>query len=422
MTLSSEASQASSNRQNIQSIVPLEDFPILDQKVGEYPLVYLDNAATTHKPRVVVDALSHYYLYDNSNVHRGFHELSNRATDAYEKSRVTIAEFFGAESPDEIIFTKGTTEAINVLAHSWGLTTLGKRDIILLTEMEHHSNLVPWQIVAERTGATIRYVPILEGGTGLDLSEFESLLTEEVKLFAMSHLSNTLGTRNPVKELCAKARERGVLTLLDGAQSCGHTPVNVQEIGCDFYAASGHKMMAPTGTGILYGRREVLEKLPPFHGGGDMISKVTYEKSVWKDLPHKFEAGTPNIAGAVGLAAAATYLDKIGRDKVELHDRELGTYAAEKFRELEFIRVIGAEGERTGVVTFAMDGVHSHDVVTMADTRGVALRGGHHCNQPLMRKLGVPATARASFYVYNTSEEVDRCVEVLKYIHQFFNE
>ncbi len=399
------------------------DFPILDQQVHGRPLIYFDNAATTQKPRAVVDALCQYYEHDNANVHRGIHELSNRATTAFEAARARAARFVNARSPEEIIFTRGTTEGINLVAQTWGPRHLKAGDLILLTEMEHHSNLVPWQLLAERTGAKLSFVPVT-GDTGLlDLSRLDEWLTKEVKLFALTHISNSLGTINPVAELCARARNLGVTTLVDAAQSAGHRLLNVQEIGCDFLAFSGHKMCGPTGIGVLYGRQEVLEAMPPYQGGGEMILNVEFQKSTWKHAPHKFEAGTPDIAGAVGLHAAMDYLDAIGRDKIARHDQDLGAYAYARLSEFKrSIRLFGPHIGRAGLVSFLLNGVHAHDVVTVADQRGVALRGGHHCNQPLMHKLGVEATARASLYFYNTTEEIDRFVDVVREIQKFFGE
>ena len=396
------------------------DFPILDQQVHGHPLVYFDNAATSQKPRAVIDALVRYYERDNANVHRGIHELSNRSTNAFEAARERTRKFLNARSTEEIIFTRGTTEGINLVANAWGGKFIKAGDVILLTEMEHHSNIVPWQMLAERTGAKLRYIPITGDEGLLDLDKLDSLLTPEVKLFAMVHISNALGTLNPVADLCARARKLGITTLVDGAQSAGHLPVDVQAIGCDFYAFSGHKICGPTGIGALYGRKEVLENTPPWHGGGEMIATVDYFKSTWNTLPHKFEAGTPDISGPIGLHAALDYLDAVGRENIFRHDLELATYAYQRLSELKGVRLFGPRGERGGLVSFLLDDVHAHDVVTIADRYGVALRGGHHCTQPLMKKLGVPSTARASFYFYNTKAEVDRFIEVVREIQKFF--
>ena len=396
-----------------------EDFPILDQKVHGHPLVYFDNAATTQKPRAVVEALRHYYEHDNANVHRGLHELSSRATEAYEAARTRVAQYIGAANSDEIVFTRGTTEGINLVAQTWGAKFVRAGDVILLTEMEHHSNLVPWQLLAERTGASLRFVPVRDDGT-LALEQLDQLLTPEVKLFAFTHVSNSLGTINPVAELCAKARAVGAVTLVDAAQSGGHMPVNVQELGCDFLAVSGHKMCAPTGSGALYGRAEILDAMPPWHGGGEMIVSVTLEKSSFKKAPHRFEAGTPNIAGAIGLAAAIDYLEGLGRFTIAEHDAQLTSYAIDRFADLPGMRILGPSGERGAILGFVMDGVHPHDLTTFADQRGLALRGGHHCNQPLMRRFGLPGTTRASFYFYNTTAEIDRMIDILREAARFF--
>ena len=397
------------------------DFPILDQQVHGQPLIYFDNAATTQKPRAVVDALRHYYEHDNANVHRGIHELSNRATAAFEAARTRAAQFINARSADEIIFTRGTTEGINLVAQAWGSKNLEAGDRILLTEMEHHSNIVPWQLLAERTGAELVFLPITGDIGLLDLGRLKECLTGKVKLFAMTHISNSLGTINPVADLCARARQLGITTLVDAAQSAGHRLIDVQEIGCDFLVFSGHKMCGPTGIGVLYGRQEVLEGMPPYQGGGEMILNVEFQRSTWKPAPHKFEAGTPDISGAVGLHAAMDYLEKIGRPNIAQHDQELGAYAYAKLSRLnQGIRLFGPHIGRAGLVSFLLTDIHAHDVVTVADQRGVALRGGHHCNQPLMRKLGVESTARASFYFYNTTAEIDRFVEVLGEIQKFF--
>jgi cysteine desulfurase / selenocysteine lyase len=397
------------------------DFPILDQKVHGYPLIYFDNAATTQKPRPVIEALLRYYERDNANVHRGIHELSNRATAAFEAARARAAQFINARSADEIIFTRGTTEGINLTAQAWGPKHLRPGDIILLTEMEHHSNIVPWQLLADRTGAKLSFVPVTGDLGLLDLARVDEWLTPEVKLFAVTHVSNSLGTINPVAELCARARQRGITTLVDAAQSAGHRPLDVQEIGCDFLAFSGHKMCGPTGIGVLYGRQEVLETMPPYQGGGEMILSVEFHHSTWKHAPHRFEAGTPDISGAVGLHAAMDYLDKVGRHRIAEHDQALGAYAYDKLARFKSgIRLFGPHIGRAGLVGFLLKDVHAHDVVTVADQRGVALRGGHHCNQPLMRKLGVESTARASFYFYNTTDEIDRFIEVLRDIQKFF--
>ncbi|MSU70210.1 MAG: cysteine desulfurase [Opitutaceae bacterium] len=398
-----------------------DDFPALHQQVNGKPLVYLDNAATTQKPQVVIDVLSHFYEHDNANVHRGLHALSMRSTDAFEGARTRVAKFINAAAPEEIIFTRGTTESLNLVAASWGWASLRHGDVILLTEMEHHSNLVPWQLIAQRTGAKLRYLPITGDEGLLDLAQLDRVLTPEVKVFALTHISNSLGTINPVAELCTRAGKLGVVTVVDGAQAIGHQPVDVRALGCDFYAFSGHKMAGVTGIGALYGRRALLDAMPPWQGGGGMISNVDFFESRWKPTPERFEAGTPNFADAVALGAACDYLDALGRDQIEKHDSQLARLAYEKLSALPGIRLLGPkQGARGGLVSFAFADVHAHDIVTFADEDGIALRGGHHCNQPLMRKLGLVGTTRASFYVYNTAAEIDVLVTSLRRILKFF--
>ena len=399
-----------------------KDFPILDQKVHGKPLIYFDNAATSQKPRAVIDALVHYYEHDNSNVHRGIHELSNRATAGFEAARVRAAKFINAKSSDEIIFTRGTTEGINLIAATWGAANLKSGDVILLTEMEHHSNIVPWQLLAQRTGAKLAYIPVTGDEGILDLSQLDSLLTSRVKLLSMVHISNSMGTVNTVAEICARAKKLGITTLVDGAQSAGHMPIDVQAIGCDFFAFSGHKICGPTGIGVLWGRQELLDAMPPYQGGGEMILTVGYQKTEFKKAPHRFEAGTPDISGPIGLHAAMDYLDAIGRENIWKHDQELANYAYDQLAKLKGIRLFGPKAGRAGLVSFLLNDIHAHDVVTLADQAGVALRGGHHCTQPLMHKLGVESTARASFYFYNTEDEVDQFVEVIREIQKFFGQ
>ncbi len=396
------------------------DFPILDQQVNCHPLVYLDSAASSQKPRAVINALSHYYQHDNSNVHRALHELSSRATDAFEAARKKVARFIGAATEVEIIFTRGCTEGINLVANTWGVQNLRSGDVILITGMEHHSNLVPWQLLAQRTGATLKHIPVLDDGT-LDTAAVEVLLTEQVKLFAFVHISNSLGTINPARELCAKARAVGAVTLLDGAQSTGHMPVNMVDIGCDFFVFSGHKMCAPTGIGVLYGRYALLESMPPWHGGGEMIASVTLEGSTFKEPPHRFEAGTPDIAGVIGVGAAIDYLEAIGLENIQRHDTNLSNYAMQCMSEVPGIRILGPQsGHRGSLVAFHLDFAHPHDLVEYANTYGIAMRGGNHCTQPLMKRFKVPGTTRASFYFYNTIEEINRLVEVLFAARKFF--
>lgn len=396
------------------------DFPILDQQVNGHPLVYLDSAASSQKPRAVIQTLSRYYERDNANVHRALHELSNRATEAFEAARKKVARFIGAASEDEIIFTRGSTEGINLVANTWGTQNLRSGDVILITGMEHHSNIVPWQLLAQRTGATLKYIPVLDDGT-LDSAAIESLLTEQVKLFAFVHISNSLGTINPAKELIAKAKALGAVTLLDGAQSAGHMPIDVQDLGCDFFVFSGHKMCGPTGIGVLYGRMVLLETMPPWHGGGEMILAVTMESSTYKAPPHRFEAGTPDISGVIGLGAAIDYLEAIGLENIQRHDHNLANYAVQRMGEVPGIRILGPQnGHRGALAAFHLDFAHPHDLVEFANSHGVAMRGGHHCTQPLMKRFKVPGTTRASFYFYNTLEEINRLVEVLLLARKFF--
>jgi cysteine desulfurase / selenocysteine lyase len=397
-------------------------FPILAQEVNGWPLVYLDSAATTQKPRAVIEALTGFYERDNANVHRGIHELSTRATEAYERARLEVAAFFGIEDAAELIWTRGATEAINLVAWSWGLENLREGDEILLSVMEHHSNLVPWQILAQRVGARLRFLDIDEEGC-LDLGGLDDgLLSERTRLVSLVHVSNALGTVNPVREIAARAKAVGAVVVVDGAQSAPHLPVRVHELGCDFYAFSGHKMCGPTGIGGLWGRRELLEAMPPFLGGGDMIDTVELERSTWAGLPHKFEAGTPHIAGVVGLAAAVRFLTEVGRENILAHERDLLAYALARLAEIPDLRLLGPRDpeKRSGVVSFTLADVHPHDLATITDARGVAIRAGHHCAQPLMRRMQVPATARASFYLYNTREDVDRLVDALQHARSLF--
>ena len=394
-----------------------EDFPALAQEINGHPLVYFDNAATSQKPRPVLEAIQRYYERDNANVHRGIHELSNRATAAYEGARDRVAQFLNAPSAKDIIFTRGTTEALNLVAATWGAANLREGDVILLTELEHHSNLVPWQLLAQRTGARLRFIPVTDDAGELDLSDLDERLAD-VKLLSLTHISNALGTINPVAELCAKAQAVGAVTLVDAAQSAGHMPLNVQSLGCDFLALSGHKVCGPTGIGALFARAELQSAMPPYQGGGEMISKVGFQTSEYHVPPHKFEAGTPNIAGAVGLHAALDYLDALGRKAIHAHDTDLAAYAKERLAEFDGIRIFGPTEDRGGLVSFVFENVHALDLATMADQQGVAIRIGHHCTQPLHEKLGVPATARASFYFYNTRTEVDRFIEVLQKVIQ----
>lgn len=395
------------------------DFPILARRVNGYPLVYLDNAASSQKPTSVIEAIDDYYRTSHSNVHRGIHELGNRATAAYEEARAVVARHIGAAEPAEVVFVRGTTEAINLVAGAWGPAHVREGDEILLTVMEHHSNLVPWQLLAARTGARLRFADVTADGR-LDLESFERLLGARTRLVALTHVSNTLGTVNPVAGLATRARRVGATVLVDGAQAAPHFPVDVKALGCDFYAFSGHKMCGPTGIGVLWGRRELLEEMPPWQGGGQMISSVELESSSWAAPPQRFEAGTPNVAGAVGLAEAVRYLEAVGPEPITAHEEALATYAGGRLRQVPGLTVYGPEAGRAAVFSFTFRDIHAHDLATILDRRGIAIRAGHHCNQPLMRRLGVDATARASLYLYNTTAEVDALVEGLHFAGDVF--
>jgi cysteine desulfurase/selenocysteine lyase len=390
------------------------DFPILAQTVNGKPLVYLDNAASSQRPRAVIEAISRYYEYDHANVHRGVHALSQRATDAYEGAREVVRQFIRARDSKEIIFTRGTTESINLVAQSLLRPTLKPGDEILISALEHHANIVPWQLVCEQTGAKLTVIPIDERGV-VDFAAFERLIGPQTKLLALAHVSNALGTIVPVADFIAVAKRHGVPVLLDGAQAIPHAAVDVQALGCDFYCFSGHKMLGPTGIGVLYGRRELLERMPPWQGGGDMILSVTFEKTTFNQLPWKFEAGTPHISGAIGLAAAIRYLEGIGMDRIAAYEQELLVHATERLSTIPGLRIIGTAPEKASVISFVLDGVHPHDIGTIVDTEGVAIRTGHHCAMPVMDFFGVPATARASFSFYNTFEEIDRLVAALEH-------
>lgn len=400
-----------------------QDFPILRQQVNGRRLVYLDNAATTQKPRQVIEALVRYYETSNANIHRGIHTLATRATEQYEDARRKVARFIGARGPEEVVFTRNATEAINLVARAWGDEHVGEGDEIVLTLMEHHSNIVPWQLLARRTGATLRYAGITDDGR-LDLDELRRLIGPRTKLVAVTHMSNVLGTINPVADIAEMAHAAGALVLVDGAQSVPHLPVDVQTLGADFLAFSAHKMLGPTGVGVLWARAELLEAMPPFLGGGDMIAVVRPESSTWAELPHKFEAGTPNIADVIAFGAAIDYLAGIGIANVRRHEEELTELALEQLRRVPGLRVFGpvAASERGGVVSFSMQAAHPHDVATIADGYGVAIRAGHHCAQLLMRALGVPATSRASFSIYNDADDIEALVEALEGVNRVFGE
>jgi cysteine desulfurase / selenocysteine lyase len=396
-----------------------EDFPILRQKVHDKPLVYLDNAATTQKPQSVIDATSRYYMAENANVHRGIHTLSEKATQAYEDARDTVRRFLNARDTREIVFVRGTTEAINLVAQSYGRTFLTAGDEIVISAMEHHSNIVPWQMLCEQMGARLRVIPFNYDGELL-LDEYEKLLNERTKFVSVVHVSNALGTINPIKQIIEMAHRRNVPVLVDGAQAVAHMTVDVQELECDFYAFSGHKLFGPTGIGILYGKADLLEAMPPYQGGGDMISAVTFEKTHYNTLPYKFEAGTPDIAGVIGLGAAIDYLSEIGLDAITAYEHELLAYATDALSAIKGVSIIGTAREKAGVLSFVLDGIHAHDIGTILDHEGIAIRAGHHCAMPVMQRFGVPATARASLAFYNTKEEVDALIRALHKVREVF--
>ena len=395
------------------------DFPILRRRIRGKPLVYLDNAATSQKPQSVIDAVTRFYACENANIHRGVHYLSERATGAYDVVREEVARFINAPSARQVIFTKGTTEGINLVAQSYGRPQLKPSDDIIITVMEHHSNIVPWQLVCEQTGAVLKAAPINDRGE-LDVVALEGLLTDRTRLVALVHLSNALGTINPVKTVVALAHERGIPVLVDGAQAAPHLPVDVQDLDCDFYVFSGHKVFGPTGIGVLYGREALLERMPPYQGGGDMIASVSLQRSTWAPLPAKFEAGTPMIAQVAGLGAALKYVEAVGLENVGAWEHELLTYATERVLEIEGLRIIGTAEHKASVLGFVMNDVHPHDIGTILDNEGIAIRAGHHCAQPVMERFGVPATARASFAFYNTLEEVDALLAGLATVKKMF--
>ena len=395
------------------------DFPILQRIVKGKPLVYLDSAATTQKPLAVIEATDQYYKVYNANVHRGIYTISEEATERYEKARDKVAAFIKAPARESIIFTRNATESINLVSNSWGRTHLRPGDEILLSYMEHHSNLIPWQMIARETGAQLRFIPLTPDGR-LDLSDLPNLLTSKTKIVAVTHVSNVLGTINPVAEIAQKAHEVGAVVLIDAAQSVPHLAIDVRALDCDFLAFSGHKMLGPTGIGILYGKVNLLDAMPPFMGGGEMINEVQLESATYRELPGKFEAGTPNIAGAIGLGAAIDYLNAIGLDNIREHEISLVSYAVEALKNLNGIDIYGPLPDRSGVIAFNLKGIHPHDVSTILDEDAIAIRAGHHCTQPLMRWLDVAATARASFYLYNTTDDIDRFVDSLKKVKEIF--
>lgn len=396
-----------------------EDFPILNQLVRGKPLVYLDNAATSQKPAAVIDAMTRYYSADNSNIHRGVHLLSERATKEYEEARVKVQSFINAAEAREIIFVRGTTEAINLVANSYGRANVNAGDEVLITAMEHHSNIVPWQMLCEEKGARLRVAPINDDGE-LILEEFEKLLNERTKLISVVHISNALGTINPVRGIVEIAHRHGVPVMIDGAQAAPHKNIDVQELDCDFYAFSGHKVYGPTGIGVLYGKASLLDAMPPFQGGGDMIASVTFEKTTYNTLPYKFEAGTPNIAGTIGLGAAIDYANQIGLPRIAKYEQELLAYGTEALSQISGLRLVGTAKEKAGVLSFVLEGIHPHDVGTILDREGIAIRTGHHCAMPVMERFGVPATARASLAFYNTKEEIDALVTGINKVKEVF--
>jgi cysteine desulfurase/selenocysteine lyase len=395
------------------------DFPILHQKVYGKPLIYLDNAATAQKPQAVLDALTHYYSTDNSNVHRGVHALSVRATDAFESTRVKVRDFIGAKSIDEIIFVRGTTEGMNLIAQSYGRSKVGEGDEVIISEMEHHSNIVPWQMLCEEKGATLKVIPMDDDGE-LVLDEYAKLLGPRVKIVSLVYISNSLGTINPIKKMIEMAHEHGIPVAVDGAQASPHIAVDVQDFDCEFYSFSSHKMYGPMGIGVLYGKRELLDAMPPYQGGGDMIKSVTFEKTTYNGLPFKFEAGTPNVGDVVGLGAAIDYLLELGYSAIGAHERDLIEYTTKQLSNFPGVRIIGTAAEKTSVISFMLDGIHPHDIGTIVDREGIAIRTGHHCTQPVMQHFKVPATSRVSLGIYNTREEVDALIDALKKVAEVF--
>ena len=396
------------------------DFPILKQMIKKNPLVYLDNAATSQKPQMVIDAMMKYYLEENSNIHRGVHYLSELATQSYEETRKKIQKYINACHPEEIIFVRGTTEAINLVANSYGRYKLQSGDEVLITAMEHHSNIVPWQILRDEKGINLRIIPINDRGE-LFIDKYEAMFNERTKFVSIVHVSNVLGTINPVKQMIQIAHKYGIPVLIDGAQAIPHMYIDVADLDCDFYAFSAHKMYGPTGIGILYGKKSILDSMPPYQGGGDMIKSVSFEKTIYNDLPHKFEAGTPNIAGGVGLGTTIDYLRSIDLDAVIEHEHRLLIYATEALSSIKGLRIIGTASEKASVISFVLEDIHAHDIGTILDDDGIAIRTGHHCAQPIMKCFGIPATARASFALYNTTEEIDRLIKGIHRVIKVFS-
>ncbi len=395
------------------------EFPILSQRINGRPLIYLDNAATAQKPQIVLDTIKDYYETSNANIHRGVHTLSVKATEAYERARATMQAFIGADRPEELVFVRGATEAINLVAQSWGRANIGEGDEILISHLEHHSNIVPWQLLCEQTGARLIVAPINDDGDLL-LDEFRTCLSERTKLVSIAHVSNALGTILPVKEMIDAAHEAGAKVMLDGAQAAPHLAIDVRDLGCDFYTVTGHKMFGPTGIGVLWGRYELLDEMPPYQGGGEMILSVSFDKTVYNHVPHKFEAGTPNISGAIGLGAAADYLMNLGLANIASHEHELLEYGTQKLREIPGVTLIGTARDKASILSFTVEGVHPHDVGTILDQAGIAVRTGHHCAQPVMERFGITATTRASLALYNTKQEIDALAEGVKHVIEVF--
>jgi len=420
LTMTQQISTSLETKRPIRDVGKVRaDFPVLASQANGKPLVYLDNAATSQKPRQVIDALGRFYAEENANIHRGVHHLSQKATLAYEAARGKLQRFLNAADPHEIVFVRGTTEAINLVANSFGRANLSAGDEVIVSAMEHHSNIVPWQIVCEASGAKLRVIPMTDSGE-LVIDEFRRMLTERTKLVGVVHISNSLGTINPVKEMAAIAHDAGVPVLVDGAQAAPHGPIDVRDIDADFYALSGHKMFGPTGIGVLYGKAALLESMPPYEGGGEMIRTVTFEKTTYAPLPAKFEAGTPHIAGAIGLGAAVDYIRSLSWEWIQSHEQALLEYATDAMLEIPGVRVVGTAANKASVVSFVIDGVHAHDIGTILDMEGIAIRAGHHCTQPVMDRLGLSATARASLAFYNTREEVEALVKGIQKVSEVF--
>ena len=396
-----------------------EEFPILSKEVNNKPLIYLDNASTTQKPASVIDEIQEYYECTNSNIHRGVHHLSQKATEEYEEARTKIQKFIGAESSKEIVFVRGATEAVNLVANSYVNPLLSEGDNIIISHMEHHANIVPWQLIAKQKNIDIKVIPINEKGE-LVIAELDNLIDKQTKFISLNHVSNSLGTVNPVEELIQKAHQNNIRIMIDGAQAVQHMKVNVTDLDVDFYCFSGHKMYGPTGIGILYGKKEILDKMEPYQGGGDMIKSVTFEKTIYNDVPHIFEAGTPNIVGAIGLGKAIDFIEKITLEKIEEHEMDLLNYATQKISKIKGVRIIGTSENKASVISFVMDGIHPHDIGTIMDNLGIAIRAGHHCTQPVMDFYDIPATARASFAIYNTKEDVDKLIEGIEKTKEVF--